>query len=350
MTLRTALYARYSSDLQSAKSIEDQLALCRKHIAGKGWNETAVHTDQALSGSAMVTRLGIQDLLRGAANREFDIVLAEALDRISRDQADTATIYKLLAFHDVRIVTLSEGEVDTMHVGFKGVMNEMFLKDLARKTRRGQAGVIKSGRSAGGHCYGYDIVPGEEAGIYAINEDEAAVVRRILRLYVENQSPRSIAAQLNRECVVAPRGGEWRASTINGQKKAGNGILNNELYIGRRVWNRRHKVTDPVTGKKRMRANPESEWVIRDVPDLRIVDDDLWEAVKKRQSKLTTKRGSAKRPNRLLSGLLQCGGPAGRCRLCPKIDTAAPTAVRKAPAGIRGQCSPLPWSSECWKD
>ena len=63
-------------------------------------------------------------------------MLAEALDRISRDQADTATIYKILAFHGVSIVTLSEGEVDSMHVGFKGVMNEMFLRDLAKKTRK----------------------------------------------------------------------------------------------------------------------------------------------------------------------------------------------------------------------
>ena len=140
MTQRVALYARYSSDLQSAKSVEDQLALCRRHLEANSWIETKLYADFAVSGGAMVTRPGIQELIRGATCGEFDIVLAEALDRLSRDQADTATIYKILAFHNVKIVTLSEGEVDTMHIGFKGVMNEMFLRDLAKKTRRGQAG------------------------------------------------------------------------------------------------------------------------------------------------------------------------------------------------------------------
>ncbi len=311
MTQKVAIYARYSSDLQSAKSIEDQLDLCRNHITSHGWIESRVYSDSAISGGSMVTRPGIQELIRGATNREFDIVVAEALDRLSRDQADTATIYKILAFHNVQIITLSEGEVDTMHIGFKGVMNEMFLRDLARKTRRGQAGVIKSGRSAGGHCYGYDVVKGDENGIYEINDEQAEQVREIMQLYVEGLSPRAIASRLNERGIEAPRGGEWRGSTINGQKHAGNGILNNELYIGRRIWNRRHKVTDPVTGKKRMRANPESDWVITEVPELRIVDDELWQSVKRKQSSLTAKRGGAKRPNRLLSGLLECGQCAG---------------------------------------
>ena len=132
-----------------------------------------------------------------------------------------------------------------------------------------------------------------------------------MRLYVEGMSPRAIATRLNRKIKEAPRGGEWRGSTINGQKHAGNGILNNELYIGRHIWNRRRKVTDPITGKKRMRANLESEWMISEVPDLRIVDNSLWEAVKRKQATLTSKRGGAKRPNRLLSGLLECGRCGG---------------------------------------
>ena len=318
MSIRAALYARYSSDLQSAKSIEDQIDICRNHIQTQGWVESRIYRDLAISGGSMVTRPGVQELIRGAANREFDIVVAEALDRISRDQADTATIYKLLAFHNVQIITLSEGEVDSMHIGFKGVMNEMFLRDLAKKTKRGQAGVVKSGRSAGGHCYGYDIVKADEAGIYQINEAQAEQVCRIMQLYVDGESPRTIAARLNAEKIEAPRGGEWRASTINGQKHAGNGILNNELYIGRRIWNRRHKVTDPLTGKKRMRANPESEWVICDVPELRIVDDELWSAVKRKQAQTTSKRGGAKRPNRLLSGLLECGACGGPMSIVSK--------------------------------
>jgi site-specific DNA recombinase len=71
-------------------------------------------------------------------------VIAEALDRISRDQEDVAAIYKRLRHHDILIFTLAEGRVDELHIGLKGTMNALFLKDLASKIRRGQRGRIKN--------------------------------------------------------------------------------------------------------------------------------------------------------------------------------------------------------------
>ena len=59
------------------------------------------------------------------------------MDRLSRDQEDIAGLFKRMAFGGVRIVTLSEGDVTHLHVGLKGTMNALFLKDLADKTRRG---------------------------------------------------------------------------------------------------------------------------------------------------------------------------------------------------------------------
>ena len=88
----------------------------------------------------------------------FEIVLAEALDRLSRDQADIAALYKRLSFEGVQIVTLAEGEITELHVGLKGTMNQLFLKDLADKTRRGLRGRVEAGRSGGGNSYGYDVV------------------------------------------------------------------------------------------------------------------------------------------------------------------------------------------------
>jgi len=75
--------------------------------------------------------------MRDALNQRFDIVLAEALDRFSRDQEDTAGLFKRLTFAGVSIVTLAEGDITHLHVGLKGTMNALFLKDLADKTRRG---------------------------------------------------------------------------------------------------------------------------------------------------------------------------------------------------------------------
>src|SRR5687767_5080627 len=95
--------------------------------------------------------------MRDALNQRFDVVLAEALDRFSRDQEDTAGLFKRLTFAGVNIVTLAEGDITHLHVGLKGTMNALFLKDLADKTRRGLRGRVELGKSGGGLCYGYKV-------------------------------------------------------------------------------------------------------------------------------------------------------------------------------------------------
>ncbi|MDT8871329.1 recombinase family protein [Komagataeibacter rhaeticus] len=155
---RVALYARYSSDNQSAASIEDQLRLCDEMAQREGWPVVQTYRDAAISGASMILRPGIQAVLEDARGGAFNVLMAEALDRISRDQADVATLFKHLRFAGVRIVTLAEGEISELHVGLKGTMNALFLKDLAMKTHRGLRGRIEKGRSGGGLCYGYDVV------------------------------------------------------------------------------------------------------------------------------------------------------------------------------------------------
>jgi DNA invertase Pin-like site-specific DNA recombinase len=72
------------------------------------------------------------------------------MDRLSRDQEDIAGLFKRMAYANVEIVTLSEGEVTHLHVGLNGTMNALFLKDLADKTRRGLRGRVELGKSGGG--------------------------------------------------------------------------------------------------------------------------------------------------------------------------------------------------------
>ena len=124
--MRAVIYARYSSDLQSETSIDDQLSGCSLHAARADLCLTETYTDYAISGGALMNRPGMLALLEDAKKGAFDVVLAEALDRISRDQEDIAAIYKRLAHADVKIVTLTEGEVNELHVGLKGTMNALF--------------------------------------------------------------------------------------------------------------------------------------------------------------------------------------------------------------------------------
>ncbi|MFD0980339.1 recombinase family protein [Tropicimonas aquimaris] len=340
---RAVIYARYSSELQDERSIEDQVRVCRQYADNAGWTVVDCYSDAGISGASMITRKGIQKLLADARDGQFDIVVSEALDRLSRDTEDTAHIYKQLSFCDVRLVTRSEGEVDDMMVGFKGTMNSMFLKELRRKTHRGLEGRVLAGKSAGGKSYGYDTVKslderGERiTGERTINEYEASIVRRIFEEYVKGKSPRKIAFDLNKDGVPGPSGKGWGASTIYGNRQRGTGIINNELYIGRQVWNRLRYMKDPSTGKKVARLNPESDWITVEMPELRIIEQGLWDKVKEYQGVLNKRQGygNQRRPANLLSFLLKCGECGGGMSMISRSHYGCSTSRNKGTCANR---------------
>ncbi|WP_225199256.1 recombinase family protein [Gluconobacter oxydans] len=342
--MKVVLYARYSSDNQRDASIEDQLRACRDYADTQGWTIVASYSDRAISGASLI-RPGIQDLIADANRGRFQILLTEAMDRLSRDQEDIAGLFKRMSFAGIKIVTLSEGEINHLHIGLTGTMNALYLKELANKTRRGLRGRVELGKSGGGLCYGYDVVRQRDThgeaicGERSINDEQAQIVRRIFRDYADGKSPKAIALSLNAEGHRGPLSGAWSPSTINGNRERGTGILNNELYIGRLVWNRLRYIKDPSTGKRVSRLNPESEWVLQDVPDLRIIEQDLWDAVKDRQSKTTwsqKSRGSGvhplnalQRPTHLLTGLIKCGYCGGGFSMISKHHLGCSTARNK---------------------
>jgi len=278
------------------------------------WQQAAeIFSDRAISG-ATNHRPGFQSLLQAARAGEFDIVVAEALDRISRDQEHIAGMFKQMNFLGVRIITLSEGEINELHVGLKGTMNALFLKDLAAKIKRGQKGRALQGRVTGSLAYGYRVVKkigpdgDPERGLREIDLASAKIINRIFDAYSSGRSARVIAKTLNEEGIPGPTGGAWNASTINGSQKRRDGILSNETYIGRLIYNRQSFFKDPATGKRIPRLNPPDQWIVTEAPELRIVSDELWAAaqsVKAQFSRLPI--DLCHRPKRLLSGLCTCG-------------------------------------------
>lgn len=310
--MKAAVYARFSSEAlgQTDRSIVDQVALCRDYATRRGWVVVEEYTDAGISGASVHGRFAFERMMKDAQRRGvFDVVLSEDLDRLSRNLADVADLYQRMVFAGIEIWTVSDGQINDMHVGLKGTMSAMFLKNLALKTHRGMQGRIRAGRSAGGLCYGYRVT---QTGEREIQETEAAIVRRIYQEAAAGDTPRTIVARLNREGIPAPRGGEWNASTLNGMKARGIGILRNELYIGRLIWNRRRWMKNPDTGKREARLNPEGARMTTELPHLRIIDQDLWDKV---QRALDARGGAhgphRQRPKHLLSGLLRCGACQG---------------------------------------
>lgn len=317
--MRTVVYARYSSQLQNSRSIEDQIAVCRERADREGWTIVEVYTDYAISGAAGMgegQRPGLNAMLRAIDAGGIDQILTESTDRIARHQGDAFAIRERIQFAGARIFTLMDGEVDDITGTIKGLMDARFRKDLGARVKRGQRGAVQQGRAAAGIAYGYARANrlderGELIrGLRVVDADQAAIVVRIFEEYASGRSPKAIAAGLNSEGVPAPRGATWRMTTISGDRKRQNGMLNNRLYIGELIINRTSKVVNPTTRRTVIRPNAETEWIAQAVPTLRIIDDALWakaQAVK--ESLQGVPFDQARRPKHLLSGL-------GLCAVC----------------------------------
>ena len=326
MILRCAAYARYSSDLQSPRSIEDQLRICREYANARGfiYLEEHVYVDEALSGVG-ADRPGLNRLLDAALSptRPFDIILLDDSSRLARNTKDALTFFERLNFAGIRLIAVSQGidsdnEQAHVLVTVHGMVDSLYVKELAKKTHRGLEGLMLRGQHTGGRCFGYDSVPvpGTTGKQLIINESEAAVVRRIFEMSAEGQSLKTIAKTLNSEGVPSPRPrsgkryATWCPTCIRE-------MLRRDLYAGKVIWNSSRFVKVPGTNKRVRRARPESEWRIVPHPELQIIDDELWQRVKERQDKLQATYGvrkgggiliprSATSPY-LLSGLLKCG-------------------------------------------
>ncbi len=352
VTGRVGIYARYSSDLQSENSIEDQARRARDEIARAGGDpsKAIVFPDFAISGSSL-ERPGLDALMTAVAEKRIDIIVTEDVSRISRDMGDAAMIFKRLAFAGVPLISLSDG-IDTSSksakplIAVRAMLAEMYIDDLRDKTLRGLEGRMLAGFCTGSVPYGFRTVATTDAGgrvahKILIDHKEAAIVRRIFELYLKEWSLRRIARALNIEGIPSPRAGSkhkrfgWGTSTIRA-------ILYNERYIG--VW--RFKETQwikvPGTNKRVPRKRPVEEVMRAERPELRIIDQEIWDEVsarlaatartysrkgKERDGKETTPgRQRGWNTRYLLSGIAVCadcgfpltiyGGAVGRYYRC----------------------------------
>jgi site-specific DNA recombinase len=323
MTLRCAVYARISTDRQNPLSIDDQIHKCSEFAKPREWKvlEDHVYRDEAISGTTD-DRPGLQRLFSALKIRPcpFDVLLVDDTSRLSRKTRDALGIFERLNFAGVRLISISQGidsdnEQADVLVQVHGLVDSLYVKELATKTRRGMDGAFRRGMHAGGRCFGYRNVPIEAPGQVdehgrpvilgvrlAINEEQAAIVRRIFELYANGSSLKGIAKCLNAEGVKSPQPQQgrisqsWCPSSIRV-------ILRNDRYRGLVIWGKTRKVRSEA-GRKVYRRRDKSEWVMRDTPEQRIVSDELWSAAQARKDLVKlVYEGAGDRAGRL-SGLL----------------------------------------------
>jgi site-specific DNA recombinase len=326
--VKVAFYGRYSSDNQRDASIEDQHRVVRRWAETHGHQLVAEFSDAAISGANIRVLSGLQEALRSAltAPAPFDAIAVDQLSRLSRDVGDTHGIIKRLRFGGVRVIAVADGidtEDDTAKVSVtvKSLVNELYLDDLRKTTKRGLDGRFLKGYATGGRTYGYRSEPVCEPGRtdshgqpipigYRITLDpiEANVVRRIFKLFRDGLGEKAIAKQLNLNNTGRP----WRPNTIYL-------MLQNSKYVGQFYFNRREWRKNPETGRRVYRWRPPDQWESRVIEALRIIDDKTWEVVQRRlktRQHLFSRQRSA--TAHLLSGLLICDRCGGRLSIVAK--------------------------------
>ena len=342
--MKAVIYARFSTDKQSDNSIEDQARNCRRYAEREEMMIVRQYEDKAISGTSK-DRIGFEAMRAAAKNGEFDALLVDDLSRLSRDDVEMKQVIRLFKFWGIKIVGVSDGydssaKGEKIQSTMRGLMNEMFLDDLREKTHRGLYGKAEQGYSAGGRTYGYkrkpifnpakldvDGRPEVVAVEREINEEEAKWVKQIFKWFAEGRSPKSIADELNRLGVPSARNSTWCASAIYGDIKDGTGMLNNPLYIGQYFWNRSKWVKNPDTGKRKRIPRPEEEWTSKDMPELEIIPQELWNAVKTRQKDIKKKSANLRKAlnnpkthsrsgKYIFSGLLKCGCCGASYTMC----------------------------------
>jgi site-specific DNA recombinase len=284
--MRTAVYARFSSDLQRQTSLDDQVRNCEEYARRNGWLWQAdqVFTDAGISGASIEGRPGLQSLLAAAAQhlRPFDVLLVDDSSRVSRDLADALRIVQRLKFAGVRVIYISQGidsdsEQHETLIAVHGLVDGLYLREMSAKIKRGLKGQLERGFTTGSKTYGYRSIGipdpnrhGEMIGYrLEIEPSEAKVIREIFAWYIAGATMPSILARLVGQGYPSPRGGRWRIGAVRR-------ILRNEKYRGLLIWGQRSGTRKPGSRTKAVRATPRDQWHVLERPELRIITDELW--------------------------------------------------------------------------
>lgn len=333
--MRCAIYARYSSDLQRERSIEDQVRNCQQHADKQGWLvlDDHLYTDHEVSGVSVINRTGLEKLKLDSEEvpKLFDLLLVDDTSRLSRKPGEVESIIERLKYFGIHVIFVSQGidsrdKQSALTVGVNSIIDSQYRRDLATKTTRGMVGQALKGYNVGGRIYGYRYIKEEDPSgaldrktgrvrIFGtrieVEPEQSEIVRQIFQLYADGLSIRDITHYLNEKGYPPPFNKQqlkrkkgkpaWIPTTVRN-------FLSMEKYIGDWTFNKTGWIVNPDTGQRKRIIKDRSEWVDNQQPQLTIVDNSLWDKVQDRlQSSRTGPRGKRRSRSRFLfSGMMKC--------------------------------------------
>lgn len=288
-------YARFSSDHQREESIDAQLRAITDYCQRNGYILTNIYRDEAKSATTD-DRPQFQQIFSDIGTAPPDAVIVHKLDRFSRDRYDSAFYKRKLKEKGVQLLSVLENidgspESIILESVLEG-MSEYYSKNLAREVKKGKNETAHQCKHNGGNPpLGYDI---DTDGNYVVNPSEAAIVRQIFKMYLQDISYVKMAEQLNKKGHRT----KWNRPFT---KHSFHDLLKNEKYKGLFLYGK----TEAPLGKQRI---PKQAHIIIEDGVPAIIEPEIWERVNEKM-KQNKKRNAAKTAKRiyLLSGLIYCG-------------------------------------------
>lgn len=270
--MNIVIYLRVSSEQQVERelSIPAQREALQRYADERGWKIVDEYVDEAKSAKTDA-RPEFQRMIAAAQQplKNFEAIVVHKFDRFSRNRADHAVYKALLKKHGVIVVSASEPvDADTPH-GFLlesmlEVISEFYNVNLRHETLKGMRENAAQGFHCGGRVpFGYRRVQIGQKVTYGLGtNNEVMLVRQMFQMAGEGHGGKRIARELNQQNII--KGKRWAPSTVLA-------ILNNPVYLGHRVWNRK----SDADGKQ----NDLSELIVTENAHPAIVDQQLWDIV-----------------------------------------------------------------------
>jgi len=308
-------------------SMDVQTEEGRRYIAKHGGTLAPEHVflDDAISRAEFKKRPGLIALLNAAKAKQFDAVIVRDESRLGGDTFRSGLVIQDLLESGIRLFyyfskeeVRLDGAVDKFMIAARSFAAELEREKTSQRTHEHLMTKARRGLVVGGRVYGYDHFEVKEGDRrirveYRINETQAAIVREIFIRYADGEGLRTLVKDLNARKIPAPRAGRrgtgsWSTSSIHE-------MVRRERYRGILVWGKKEKTYRGGTKVRISRA--EDEWIRAEAPELRIIDDELWDAVQARRDERKRMTGSTAygpKPKYLLSGLGRCGECGGPMR------------------------------------
>ena len=269
--MNIAAYCRVSTDKEDQlNSLETQKEFFLEYTKRTGDNLIKLYADEGISGTKIKNRKEFQRMLADAEKGLFDMVVVKDISRFARNTVDLLqSVRKLKALGiETQFLTAnmtSMGNSEFVLTIF-GALAQEESANTSKRIKFGKKMNAEKGRVPN-IVYGYDKTIGDYFNL-SINEEEAKVIRQMYKWYTEEGfGGAKIANMLNERGVKTKRGNNWSQNSVCR-------ILTNEIYTGK-IINGKEEVADFLTGQRK--EKDESEWLVTLRPELRIIDDEIFD-------------------------------------------------------------------------